>query len=91
MSGTVPTIGRIVHYRLDAHDAARITHRRTEAGIPGNAVQPGDTYPLIITRVWGGGSGVNGQVLLDGPDTLWVTSVTEGEGIRTWSWPMRQG
>ncbi len=50
----------------------------------GNSVSVGDTYPLIITWCWGAteGSAVNGQVMLDGNDTLWVTSVTEGEGER---------
>jgi len=40
----------------------------------------------VITRVWGQteGSAVNGQVLLDGDDTLWVTSVTQGPDARQW-------
>jgi hypothetical protein len=29
MDGVVPTIGRIVHYRLSADDAAQINRRRT--------------------------------------------------------------
>lgn len=98
-----PTIGRIVHYRLGDQDAAQINKQRADAydhlsehrtnsnGVVlhiGNSVQPGDVYPLVITRTWGGSS-VNGQVLLDGSDTLWVTSVTEGEGTRNWFWPPR--
>lgn len=98
-----PTIGRIVHYRLSDQDAAQINKRRADASAHmaehrensngvvvhvGNSVQAGDVYPLVITRTWGG-SAVNGQVLLDGSDTLWVTSVTEGEGLRNWSWPPR--
>jgi hypothetical protein len=35
-------------------------------------------YPLVITRVWSDNPAettcVNGQVLLDGNDNLWVTS-----------------
>lgn len=56
----------------------------------GNHVTGGDVYPLIITRVWATGDAVteqtacNGQVLLDGNDTLWVTSVTQGDGPRCW-------
>lgn len=52
----------------------------------GNPVQEGDVYPLVITRVWGQteGSAVNGQVLLDGNDTFWATSRTEGEGPFHW-------
>lgn len=50
----------------------------------GNDVAEGETYPMVITRTWGTteGSSVNGQVLLDGNDTLWVTSVSEGDGPR---------
>lgn len=50
----------------------------------GNDVAAGETYPLVITRAWGdkADSAVNGQVLLDGNDTLWVTSVSQGEGER---------
>lgn len=50
----------------------------------GNKVEAGDEYPMLVVRVWGpppGGS-VNGQVFLDGNDTLWVTSVAEGDGPR---------
>lgn len=46
----------------------------------------GDKYPMMITRVWGDPepgkpssatpeTNVNGQVFLDGNDTIWVTSV----------------
>lgn len=42
----------------------------------GNNPAAGDVYPMVITRVWGPTpeSAANGQVLLDGDDTLWVTS-----------------
>jgi hypothetical protein len=57
----------------------------------GNSAAAGDVYPLVITRVWGDTpeSAVNGQVFLDGNDTLWVTSVSVGEGPRTFAWPTR--
>ena len=57
----------------------------------GNGVQEGDVYPLVITRVWGTheGAAVNGQVLLDGNDLFWATSVTEGKGPRHFAWPTR--
>ena len=57
----------------------------------GNRVNEGEVYPLVITRTWGSTpeSAVNGQVLLDGNDTLWVTSVTVGEGPRRFIWPPR--
>lgn len=56
----------------------------------GNHATGGDVYPLIITRVWATGDAAteqtacNGQVMLDGNDTLWVTSVSQGDGQREW-------
>jgi len=99
-----PSIGRIVHYTLSEQDADAINRRRTDAthtraaaqtsGFQvhvGNSVQAGDVYPLVITRVWGNTetSAVNGQVLLDGNDTYWATSVSVGEGPRHFAWPTR--
>lgn len=62
----------------------------------GNALRVGDTYPLVVVRPWHqtgfyerGVSCLNGQVLLDGPGTLWATSVHEGDEAGTWSWPPR--
>lgn len=57
----------------------------------GNAVRAGDVYPLVITRVWGDSpdSAVNGQLMLDGNDTYWVTSTNHGEGERHFVWPTR--
>lgn len=91
----IPSPGRLVEYTLSEQDVEHINRRRKDARESvqsntgfllhvGNSVSVGDTYPLIITRVWGNteGSSVNGQVLLDGNDTLWVTSVSEGEGER---------
>jgi hypothetical protein len=99
-----PTIGRIVIYTLTDDDVKRINSRRADASSggaggartgyvvhSGNQVEVGDAYPMIITRVWGTSpdSAVNGQVLLDGNDTLWATSVSEGEGPHTYAWPVR--
>jgi hypothetical protein len=120
MSEQIPTIGRIVLYRLNQDDADQINRRRTDgasiaarmkssvmadggvspaicawpAGAQahiGNGVAVGDTFPMLITRVWGNTptSAVNGQVFLDGTDVLWATSVCVGEGPRTFSWPTR--
>lgn len=57
----------------------------------GNLVSAGDVFPMMVTRRWGVGdeTGVNGQVFLDGNDTIWATSVCEGTGGHTWSWPPR--
>lgn len=87
----IPTPGRILAYKLTAFDAETINKRRADmaSGLArqdtgarchvGNGVAEGDVYPMIITRVWApvSGGSVNGQVLLDGNDTLWVTSRTE--------------
>jgi len=44
----------------------------------GNDVRAGDVFPLIITRVWGDGEAAsfNGQLLLDGNDLFWLTSIS---------------
>jgi len=110
----IPTIGRIVHYRLSEDDAKQINRRRTTgasiaarltygddpqlkawpAGAQahiGNEAHEGDTYPMLITRVWGPNAeaAVNGQCFLDGNDVLWVISACVGEGPRSFSWPAR--
>lgn len=68
-------------------------HRLLKTGAQvhvGNVVKEGDVYPMIITRVWGPDetSAVNGTVFLDGNDSFWATSVSVGEGPRTWAWPV---
>lgn len=105
----IPTIGRIVLYKLTAAQAEAINRSRdalrrgrydgqpTHIAAPGaqlhcgNEVSEGDEYPMIITRVWGEqpDSYVNGQVMLDGNDLLWATSVKIGEGTGSWRWPVR--
>lgn len=86
-----PTIGRIVIYRLRAHDAEAIMIRRNRSPLDlrGNAVAEGDEFPMMIVRVWGDqpDSCVNGKVQLDGSDTHWATSIQVGEGPGTFSWP----
>ncbi len=120
MSEQVPSLGRIVHYRLSADDAVQINRRRTSGvsiatrmktfaqsaqdgpevvyGWPagaqahiGNEVSEGDTFPMIITRVWGDTptSAVNGQVFLDSNDVFWATSRMVGDRPGTFSWPIR--
>lgn len=98
-----PSLGRIVHYTLHEGDAERVNRRRDHASLHmrqhqenqtgvivhvGSDVKAGDVFPLIITRVFPDGL-VNGQVFLDGSDTLWVTSVAEGDSEGKWFWPPR--
>ncbi len=95
-----PSIGRIVHYTLTAQDAAEVNRRRSDAKVEGagntgkvvhvgNEARAGDIFPMLVTRVWGDtpDSSVQGQVFLDGNDTLWVTSVQQGDGERHWRQP----
>lgn len=85
-----PTVGRILHYTLSKTDAERISKLPSNQ----NPHYAGDVLPLLVCRVWPNEfgtdkSGVNGQVFLDGSDSLWVTSVGEGAGEGQWSWPPR--
>lgn len=99
------TVSRIVHYTLTQQDADAINKRRRDASDSrrslvgdgvlihfGNSVSEGDVLPLLVVKVWENGL-INGQVFLDGNDTLWVTSIHEGsedEGyLGHWSWPTR--
>jgi hypothetical protein len=105
MEAQKPTVGRIVHYKLTAEQADEISRRRVakpwEPGWPpgsqahvGNPVAEGDVVAMVVVRVWPdefgpGVDGVNGQVLLDGNDSLWVTSGQEGTEPGQWQWPPR--
>ena len=98
-----PSIGRIVHYKLSAHDAEAINRRRADfAAAPpastgfqahvGNTAEAGQVFPAMIVRVFDpeGDSGTsNLQVSLDGNDLYWATSRKTGEGEGTWAWPPR--
>jgi hypothetical protein len=83
-----PTLGRLVHYVLSATDGVRPD-------------KVGECRPAIIVRVWRDSpeAAVNLRVLLDGtndtdgPDILWVCSVSPDENSkpnRTWHWPARE-
>jgi hypothetical protein len=101
----LPTVSSIVHYVLTQEDADSINKRRNDArALPrslredgvqihfGNPVAEEDFFPMIVVKVWPDGL-INGQVFLDGNDTLWVTSVspaTLDDGyLGRWSWPPR--
>jgi hypothetical protein len=85
---TAPTIGRVVHYTLGEGDAKVINERRDADPNSGNRVLAREDYPAVVVRVWSE-TCVNLQVLLDGGDTLWATSRTEGDGPTYWHWPPR--
>lgn len=54
----------------------------------GNEVEAGQVYPAVAVRIWSTGC-ANFQVSLDGNDTYWATSRTEGTQPGTWAWPPR--
>ncbi len=100
-----PSIGRIVHYRLTAGQADATNKRREGAQQNramaiterpgwqphvGSLVDVGDIFPMIIARVPPGGDIINGQVILDGNDSLWVTDAVKGEEPGQWDWPTIQ-
>lgn len=100
----VPSLGRTVHYVLTEQNAKEVNDRRLKSQhrlikthplalqpYKGNQAIAGQTCAMTIVRIWGTDphAAVNGQVLLDGDDSLWVTSVTVGEGPGHFSWPPR--
>jgi hypothetical protein len=96
----VPAVGDVVLYTLSDGNAQSINGRRTDATrnvtaatdgsqiYTGNRVSAREVYPMVITRVWGTTpqSAVNGQVLLDGNDVLWATSISAGDGEGHFAW-----
>jgi hypothetical protein len=91
-----PKVGMIGLYKLSEQDVEQINRRRDDAqgsgradrmdGVQvhfGNAVTVGQVFPMVVVRVWGEDPevAVNGQVLLDGNDTLWVTSRHQGDHV----------
>ena len=92
-------IGQIVQYKLSAADVEQIERRYKDASDNrskiqeektgyqvhvGNPVHEGQVMPLIIVEVHSEGN-VNGQVILDGNDSLWVTSVLQGDENGRWT------
>ncbi|MFF3558530.1 hypothetical protein ACFYXS_00570 [Streptomyces sp. NPDC002574] len=89
----VPSIGRIVWYRLSADDVRALARERDDAGICGNPLKAGEQYPAVIVRVWGETpqAACSLHVHLDGPDVYWATSRHLGDQNGNWSWPPRTG
>ncbi len=92
-------IGMTVLYRLTAEEALATNKRREDArqnvdkmreerpgfqAHVGGNVSEGDIFPMMVTSVWSGPNAINGQVLLDGNDSLWVTSSAEGDEPGQW-------
>jgi len=75
----IPTVGRIVHYRLNANDAQSINAKRNDC--QGNPAAEGEVYPALIVRNWkptnelpAENAAVQLQVFVDGNFTYWATS-----------------
>lgn len=86
-------IGDVLKYKLSQSDVQRIVAQRSlvmgRTTAVGNPHMVGQVVPLIVVVIWpneGGplSDGVNGQLVLDGPDSLWVTSVLEGDEPGQW-------
>jgi hypothetical protein len=90
-----PTVGRIVHFRLNEHDVSAIECRREhDRRERGNPVQIGEVCAAVVVRAFHDGS-VNLQVLLDGDGVYWVTSRkqtlhAEVPQLGEWCWPPRE-
>lgn len=86
------TVGRIVHYQLSEGDVAAIDQkypRVTSADAARrNPVKVGDVCAAVVVAVFSE-SCANLRVLLDGTDTYWATSRSEGTAPGSWAWPPR--
>lgn len=98
MTEVLPTVGRIVLFKLSQTDADEINRRRDDyknrdkstwplgaQSHVGNEVHEGDVFPMQVVHVWSENM-VNGKVFLDGSDDYWATSVHQGEGTHQWDW-----
>lgn len=83
------SIGRIVLYKLSESDCRRILRYRADTPTnDGNQPTAGNTVPAIV--VWPHDNPehtFNGQAFLDGNDSLWLTSVKQGDEPGQWQWP----
>ena len=91
-----PKIGEILLYTLTSQDVARINDlsSTTDRRFLANPHYSGQVLPFIACNLWPGeypGNaepfcqvGVNGQLVLDGGFSLWITSIRHGEGQGAW-------
>lgn len=87
----IPSVGRIVHYKLGEYDIKELDDRLGRASHL-NPPMEGEIYPMLIVRVWADEptetTAVNGRVFLDGRHDHWVTSRQQGDGPGHWSDPV---
>src|SRR5579884_2584878 len=86
MTKIVPTVGRVVLYRLADFDVRQIL--KMVGFKPLADMKEGDVLPAIVVKTWGSTpeSAVNLQVLLDGAGTYWCTSRVVGDAPGTYHW-----
>ena len=88
----IPSVGRIVHYKLAAHDLDLVKHGAHDTGVY-NTPREGDVIPFLICRVWVWADDptettcVNGQGFIDGDFSIWLTSRQQGDQPGQWSDP----
>lgn len=98
MSQPKISICRIVVYTLSESDVAVIRSRRETKPVNADAVEPGNALPMLVTRV--NDNSIDGKVMLNGEDMLWVTNIQEDTWTPgssapispkqgRWSWPPR--
>lgn len=78
-------LDRMAHYLLTRADADAINRRIDALLTKGSRASEGDVLPMLITSVtWpedpeAKAPRVNGQVLTDGNDVLWVVNIVAGQ------------
>lgn len=99
MNGVIA--GRIVHYVLSEGDADKVNTMHgvdTEFGFStgyqrhvGSKMEAGEHVPAMIVKICSDEGMVNLQCLLDGNDSLWVTSCRYSEKPESglWHWMER--
>lgn len=93
MSQPKVSICRIVVYTLNEENIQDIQRQRERNAVLGTTAKAGDSFPMIVTRV-NENDTINGKVMLDSEDTLWVSEVKEATLLGQpkpgcWSWPPR--
>jgi hypothetical protein len=90
---TEGTAGEVNRRRADRWDTPPENWPAGAQRHTGNPVYAGEHLPMIVVAVWPNefgpnNDGVNGQVFLDGNDSLWVTSVRYDPDATpgTWHW-----
>jgi hypothetical protein len=68
-----PTIGRIVIFNVPDDMKKKVNFA--------------DQLPAIIVRVWSNDC-VNLKIITDGMEDIWQTSVTKGNEVNQWVWPV---